>query len=207
MNRFARLRRSAALLAWLILAALAAIHCSSTPPPSPEPAAPSVAPEALAGDWMLETRVGDQSREGKLHFSVTGGVLAGSVFDADGNSREMKNITLNDGKIAWEAGSQKFEGTAGSLAMKGTVGRAARKGRQGGQGSQGGQGGDEEGESGSSGSSSGHGGGGGYGRGGHGSHGGGRGGGGSSAQKVTWSAYKSVASPTPGPAVTPAGPG
>lgn len=198
MDRFARFRRTAALLGWLILAALAAARCSSAPPPSPEPAAPAVAPEALAGDWMLETRVGDQSREGKLHFSVTGAVLAGSVFDADGNSHEMENITLKDGKISWQAGSQKFEGTAGSIAMKGTVSRAARQGRQGREG------GDEEGESGSGASSSGRGGGGGYGRGGHGGHGGGRGGG-SSAPKVTWSAYKSVPSPTPGPTTTPAG--
>ena len=171
-----------------LTAVWAAIACSSAPPPSREVIGPAVAPEALAGDWMLETRVGDQSHEGKLHFSFTGGVLAGSVYDAEGNSREMKNIAVKGDKISWEAGNQKYEGTAGSLAMKGTVSRAARR--------QGRQGGGEDEDSGSAGPPPGRGSGGGYGRGGRGGRSGGRGGGGSTA-KASWSAYKSVPSPTP----------
>jgi hypothetical protein len=168
--------------------------CSSTPAPSsasPSETVTAVAPQALSGDWMLETRVGDQSREGRLHFSVTNGVLAGSVYDADGNSNEMKNIVIRGDRISWEAGSQKYEGTAGSLAMKGTVTRAARReGRKGGGEDDSGSGGPPPGR------------GGGYGRGGRGGRGGARGG--SSTAKATWSAYKSVPSPTPTPSQPPA---
>ena len=183
----------------LLLASAGLLYCSTAKPPAraaaDEPSVPDVPPQALVGDWLMETRVGDQAVEGKLHFSLTGGILAGSVTSKEGDARELSNITIKGDRISWDVGRQHAEGTISGSSMKGTLKMAGGGRRR--------RGGDSEGE-GDSGEGSptprsgGGGRGGRYGRRG--------GGGGGAAAKITWSAFKSsapLAGETSAPAPTP----
>jgi len=194
---------------WLVrglLAALGAASClcaGSAPPaasPSPTPVSPGagaaapaaapvpVAPEALAGDWLFELTRGGEPVQFSLHFAVQGGVLAGSLTGPDGNARELSKIDLHDDKVSWDVAGDTatlhYEGTVSGAAMKGTVRRSGGRRSRGTGGESG------EGSEGSSGSGGGFRGGGMRGRG---RRSGSRGSG--SGQGMTWSAYKTVASP------------
>ena len=200
----------AMLAAAVALAALLSGSCASTPPPAPLPAPPaaaakSVPPEALAGNWLLEVKMGSRTLEGGLHFANSKGDLVGSWTSAEGNEYELKKISIAGNEISWDvdgpSGSQHASGKIDGLSMKGTMKRAA--GRQGGRdGSAGPSGqGDAAGGSGERPR-----GGGGGGRSGGGRGGRGRAGGSGGGAETTWSAWKtltpageSVPSPTPAP--------
>ncbi len=199
-----------------LLSAMSAASClcaTSHPPaavsqPAPSTTASSPAPAAtpiavttkqLAGDWLFEATRGGDPIQFSLHFSATGGVLAGSLTGPDGNARELSKIALHEDKVSWDVegqgGTLHYEGAVSGTSMKGTVRRSG--GRR--QGSRGGDSGEGSGDS----PPQGGGRGGGM-RGGRG-HRSGRGG---SAAPMTWSAYKSVAPPAgeralPEPTPTP----
>ena len=173
-----------------ILLAVSAASCLHSAAPTPAVTAPpaavaraAVAPAALAGNWLFETRRGGQAIQYSLHFSVTNEILAGSLTGPDGNARELTRITLQDDKVAWDIESQSgtlhYEGTVSGSSMKGTTKRSS-KGRSRGGDSEGGDRTPPEGTGSRSGGM----------RGGR----GGRGGRSASAnQQETWSAYKSIA--------------
>jgi hypothetical protein len=173
---------------------------SATPAPTPVPASVPVSPERLAGDWLFEVTRGGEPVQFSLHFAVNSGVLAGSLTGPDGNIHELSKIAYHEDKLSWDVPGDTqtlhYEGTFSGDSMKGTVKRSAGNRSGGGRGGDSGQG--SEGSSGGGGFS-----GGGRGRG---HRSGGRGGG----QAMTWSAYKSVATPPgeqPGPETSPtAGP-
>src|SRR5712692_1780813 len=195
-------------LALLSLAAILLAACTSSAPPPP-PARPAAAPaaaarpDALVGTWLFEMKRGSggDAIQHSLHFSMSNGILAGSLTGPDGNSRELTNIVLTEnGKVAWDAeGQLHYDRTLDGSSMKGTARRSVSRRRSRGDS------GDDSGESGAPPPS----GGGGYGRGGGGGRGGrgGRSGGSRSAEGITWSAYKSVLpspeSPAPAPTPTP----
>jgi hypothetical protein len=199
----------ATLAAAAALAGLLSGSCASTPPPPPPPppaaATKSVPPEALAGNWLLEVKMGSRTLEGGLHFANSKGVLVGSWTSADGNEYELKKISISGDQISWDvdgpSGSQHATGKIDGLSMKGTMKRAA--GRRGdgsadpsGQGDSTGSG--EPSRGGAAGGRSGGG------RGGRGRRGGSGGGG----AGITWSAWKTLApagesAPPPTPAATP----
>jgi len=199
--------RAARALALLSCSAILLAACtSSAPPPAPaRPAAPAAParPDALVGTWLFEMKRGSggDAIQHSLHFSMSNGILAGSLTGPDGNSRELTNIVLTEnGKVAWDAeGQLHYDGMLDGSSMKGTAKRSASRRRSRGDS------GDDSGESGAPPPS----GGGGYGRGGGGGRGGrgGRSGGSRSAEGITWSAYKSVLpspeSPAPAPTQTP----
>ena len=175
----------------LALGVLLGSCCCSTakpaPPASPTPV-PAVKPEAIVGYWLVETRVGEQSIEGKLHFTYEGGILAGSLTGPDGNSQELTDIVIDGSKISWDAGNLHSEGTVDGMSMKGKSKRVARRRQEG----------ESDGDSGSSGGGSPV-----RGGGGRGGRMGGRRGGGGAAREITWSAYKTVP-PSESPAIPPA---
>ena len=197
---------------WVVSSAAICVlsACASSPPPpaQPQPAAVerSVRPDVLIGTWLFEMKRGSggDTIQHSLHFSMTSGIVAGSMTGPDGNAREVTNIILTEkGKVTWDLeGQLHFEGTLDGSSMKGTAKRSASRRRLRGDS------GDDSGDSGSPPPS---GGGGGYGRGGGGGYGrggrGGRGGGSRSSEGITWSAYKSIlpspesppALPTPKP--------
>jgi hypothetical protein len=144
---------------------------------------------------------GGDSIQHSLHFSMTNGILAGSLTGPDGNARELTNIVLTEnGKVAWDAERQlHYDGTLDGSSMKGTARRSASKRRS--RGDSGDDSGDSAGPP--------PGGSGGRGRGSGRGGRGGRGGSGS-AEGITWSAYKSVLpSPegAPSPSPTPSASG
>src|SRR5260370_10691832 len=129
-----RAQRSLALL--FCAASLLAACTSSAPPPAPgRPAAPAVAarPDALVGTWLFEMKraSGGDSIQHSLHFSMTNGILAGSLTGPDGNSRELTNIVLTEnGKVAWDVeGQLHYDGTLDGSSMKGTAKRSASRRR------------------------------------------------------------------------------
>jgi hypothetical protein len=155
------------------------------------------------GTWLFEMKRGSggDSIQHSLHFSMSNGILAGSLTGPDGNSRELTNIALAaNGKVAWDVeGQLHYDGTLDGSSMKGTARRSASKRRSRGDS------GDDSGDN----ANPPPGGSGGSGHGGRGGRGGRGGGGGSrSSEGITWSAYKSVlpspenAAPAPSP--TPA---
>ena len=206
-----------------------ACSSSSTPAPQPSaspaksetaPAAPvPLTPAMLAGNWLVEMKMGTRTVEGSLHFALTSGVLVGTFTRSDGAEQELKDITIKGNEVAWDieagGGKQHSRGTVDGTSMKGTVKRsgARRGGQRGGGGSPDGETGDGDRPSNPSDGGAppeGSGGGGSYG----GRHGGGRRGGGgggrggSGSSEITFVAYKSVppvevtgtpptASPTP----------
>lgn len=88
---------------------LGSCYCSTAKPAAPaSPPVPAVKPEALVGNWLVETRVGEQSIEGKLHFTYESGILAGSLTGPDGNSQELTDIVIDGSKISWNAGNLHF---------------------------------------------------------------------------------------------------
>lgn len=145
----------------------------------------TVKPEALAGNWLFEMKVGGRSVEGSIHFTVVAGVLAGSLTHSDGNERELSNIKLDGDRISWDLGGERAgqhaEGTIAGGSMKGTM---KWKRSAGGRGSRG-HGSDEDSEEAPPPA-------GGF-RGGRG-RGGGRGGSGGRSSEITWTAYKTVES-------------
>lgn len=169
--------------------------CSAPAPPPPKPAEQTASsPEATAarisGDWQYAMERGGQTIEGWLHFSLSAGVLVGSLTGSDNNPREISKIVLRGDKISWQIegdyAKETYEGKLAGSSMEGTL-RVSRKSRQGGSGG-------NEGSSGSTG--------GGYGgRRGGGRRGAGAGRGGSGDQ-VRWHAFRSV-QPTPAPAPEP----
>jgi hypothetical protein len=194
MNRCSAGEREGIVGRWSIRALLAALSVASClcttskPPPEPAQTAATVRPEALAGDWLFEMTRGGQSIQYSLHFSVTSGILAGSLTGPDGNARELTKIALKDDKAAWdiegEEGTLHYEGTVSGSSMKGTIKRSANRGRQvsrDGDSNEGSSGSAPEGSGARAGGMRGS-------RRGH----SGRGGGG--GQQMTWSAYKSTAS-------------
>ena len=207
-----RAATTATLARWLVrgaLAALGAASClcagSATAPapqhnepaaaataPTPAPGSVPVSPERLAGDWLFEVTRSGEPIQFSLHFAVNSGVLAGSLTGPDGNVHELSKIAYHEDKLSWDVPGDTqtlhYEGTFGGDSMKGTVKRSAGNRSGGGRGSDSSQGSD---------GSSGGGGFSGGGRG-HGHRSGGRGG----SQAMTWSAYKSVASP-PGEQAAP----
>jgi len=103
---------------------------------------------------------GSDAIQHSLHFSMSNGIVAGSITGPDGNSHELTNIVLTEnGKVAWDVeGQLHYDGTLDGSSMKGTAKRSASRRRSRGDS------GDDSGESDSpppSGSF-------GYGRGGHG---------------------------------------
>jgi hypothetical protein len=203
-------------LALLLAASFLRLSCSSAPAPaSPSPpaeapaASPAEAAAKLSGYWLMTVQRGGQSLDHSMHFSLTEGLLVGSITGSDGNSHELSKITLKGDKVSWEMGgermAQRFEGTLKGSSMEGKI-KMARSSRGGGRGQRkgGDQSGDDDGGD-TSASPPGEGqpptGGGGGGR--RGGVRGGRGGGGrgGSAAEVTWKAFKSVEPP---PDVTPA---
>ncbi|MEO8430089.1 MAG: hypothetical protein ABI592_01180 [Acidobacteriota bacterium] len=223
-------RRSSFHASALLLAAGLLAYCASNEPPaparasSPSPAPPtfvpsdgarSVPPQALAGNWLLEVRVGSRTLEGGLHFTNTNGVLVGTWTSAEGNEFELTKIAISGDQVSWDvdgpSGSQHATGTIDGLSMKGTM---KRTGKREGRGSSA----DSEGEASPTGESaeSPPSGSGGRTGGGHGGRGGGRrlgsgrsGGGGG----ITWTAYKTISAapaapvaPTPTPAASGARP-
>lgn len=151
------------------------------PAKAPASAAPraAVSPQALVGNWLFEMKVGGRSIEGSLHFSVAGGILAGSLTSSEGGERELKNLEIKDDRVSWDmegpGGPEHATGTVEGSSMKGTMKRtAARRG----------EGGDRSAPPPA---------GGGMGRTGGGGRGGGRGrSGGRDSSEITWSAFKSV---------------
>jgi hypothetical protein len=213
-DRSAKIARTA-LAAAVVVAGLLSGSCASTPPPPPPPppppsAAKSVSPEALAGNWLLEVKVGSRTLEGGLHFANSKGVLAGTWTSADGNEYELKKISIDGDQISWDvdgpSGSQHATGKIDGLAMKGTMKRAARRrGDRSGSADGSGQG-DPTGDSGEPPRDGATGGRSGGGRGGRG--GGGRRGGTGAATGITWSAWKTMppageSAPPPPPPATP----
>lgn len=205
-----RIMSCAMRLTGLLTLVLGSSFCSSSKASSAPPVAAvtpiPVRPEALAGDWLFEVTRGGNSVQYNLHFSVTGGILAGSMTGPDGNAEELARIALKEDKVAWDVegdtGTLHYDGTVSGTSMKGTIKRSRGQGGRGGDSSEGSNGSASGGASGWGGG--GWGGGGMRGRGGH----GGRRGGGS--QQMTWSAYKSVAPPagetaSPAPTTTPPG--
>ena len=201
-------RRAGGGAAAFALAALLSGSCASTPPPPPPPpppvaAAKSVPPEALAGNWLLEVKMGSRTLEGGLHFANSKGDLVGSWTSAEGNEYELKKISIAGDQISWDvdgpSGSQHATGKIDGLSMKGTMKRAGGRGGRDGSAGPSGQG-DTAGGSGE------------RPRGGGGRSGGGRGGrgraGGSGGSEITWSAWKTLtptgeSAPSPTPAPTP----
>jgi hypothetical protein len=158
----------------------------------------------LAGNWLVEMKMGTRTVEGSLHFALTSGVLVGTFTRSDGTEQELKDVEIKGNEVAWDVegggGKQHSRATVDGTSMKGTVKRssARRGGQRGGSG-----GGNPDGETGEGdrpanpdggappeGSS----GGGSYGgrHGGGGRRGGGGGRGGSGSSEVTFVAYKSV---------------
>ena len=176
----------------------------------------------LAGNWLVQMKMGTRTVEGSLHFALTSGVLVGTFTHSDGTEQELKDVEIKGNEVAWDiesgGGKQHSRGTVDGTSMKGTVKRSsARRGGQRG----GGGGGNPDGETGdgdhptnpSDGGAppEGSSGGGSYGgrHGGGGRRGGGGGRGGSGSSEITFVAYKSVppvevtgappaAAPTPG---------
>jgi len=201
----------AMLAAAVVFAGFLSGSCASTPPPPPPPqpasAARSVSPEALAGNWLLEVKMGSRTLEGGLHFANSKGELVGSWTSADGNEYELKKISIAGDQISWDvdgpSGSQHAKGKIDGLSMKGTMKRAAggRGGRDG-SADPSGQG-DPQGDSGERSRGGATGGRSGGGRGGRGRRGGSGG-----AAEITWSAWKTLppageSAPSPTPAPTP----
>ena len=225
---------AAAGLAALFLAALFSGSCASTPPPAstsspsspssssappPEPgaAARSVSPDALAGNWLLELKVGSRTLEGGLHFANTNGVLVGTWTSAEGDEYELKKISISGDEISWDvdgpSGRRHASGKIDGLSMKGTMKRAARK-RGDRDASADPPDRDPAGDSTEPPPDAASGGRTGGGRGGR--RGGGRRGGSSGGEGITWSAYKTMeapaapapeneSAPRPAPAPTPSG--
>jgi hypothetical protein len=211
---FASVSASAFASAFIVMAFQAGCSASK-PPAAPQPAAaapagtPDVPPEALAGNWLFEVKMGSRTLEGSLHFTNKNGVLTGTWTSAEGNEYELKDIRIKGADVSWTGdgpgGVSAASGTIDGTSMKGTMKRAARRRGDASNGNGSGSSG-----SGSSGddapppSDSGDGSSRGSGRRG-GRSGGGRRGGGSSGS-ITWSAFKSLppASETaPAPAPTP----
>ena len=220
----------------LFLAALFSGSCASTPPSasSPSPAsssasssssspppesgaARSVSPDALAGNWLLELKVGSRTLEGGLHFANTNGVLVGTWTSAEGDEYELKKISISGDEISWDvdgpSGSRHASGKIDGLSMKGTMKRAARK-RGDRDASADPPDRDPAGDSTEPPPDAASGGRTGGGRGGR--RGGGRRGGSSGGEGITWSAYKTMeapaapapeteSAPRPAPAPTPSG--
>jgi hypothetical protein len=177
-----------------------------------------ITPEKLAGNWLVEMKMGDRKVEGSLHFALTAGVLVGTFTRSDGAEQELKDIELKGNEVAWDVeaggGKQHSRATVDGTSMKGSVKRSSARRRSGQRG--GGSGGDtadgdrpaEPSDGGAP--PEGGGSGGSYG----GRHGGGRRGGsgggrGSGSSDITFVAYKSVppvevpAAPAAAPAPSP----
>lgn len=201
-------------IAFVFLAvAFLAACAASKPPATPQPAAaapagtPDVSPDALAGNWLFEMKMGSRTLEGSLHFTNKNGVLAGTWTSAEGNEYELKDIRIKGDTITWSgdgpggvsAATGKIDGTS----MKGTMKRTAGRGNgSNGSGSSGSGTSGDDAPPPSDGDSP---------RGGGGRRGGGRSGGGrrgsSSTGSITWSAFKSLAPASetaPAAAPTPA---
>ena len=199
------------VLVLLSCAAILPAACTSSappPPPARPPTAPSAParPDALVGTWLFEMKRGSGGDpiQHSLHFSMSNGIVAGSITGPDGNSHELTNIVLaENGKVAWDVeGQLHYDGTLDGSSMKGTAKRSASRRRSRGDS------GDSSGDSSGDGATPPPGGSGGYSRGGRGGRGGRRGRSGSrSTEGITWSAYKSVLpSPeniAPAPSPTP----
>ena len=201
----AGIARALALLSCTAILLAACTSVAPAPPPARSEAAPSAParPDALVGTWLFEMKRGSggDAIQHSLHFSMSNGIVAGSITGPDGNSRELTNIVLaENGKVAWDVeGQLHYDGTLEGSSMKGTARRSASKRRS--RGDSGDESGDNAGPP--------PGGSGGYGRGGGRGGRGGRGGSGGSrsAEGITWSAYKSVLpspeSAAPAPSPTP----
>lgn len=81
-------------------------------------------------------KMGGEPVQSSLHFSVTSGILAGSLTGPDGNARELSNIALKDDKVAWDiqgqSGALHYEGTVSGSSMKGKAKRTRSQRREGG---------------------------------------------------------------------------
>ena len=119
--------------ALLCCAAILPAACTSSAPPPPPAAQPAGAhsplarPDVLVGTWLFEMKRGSggDAIQHSLHFSMSNGIVAGSITGPDGNIHELTNIVLaENGKIAWDVeGQLHYDGTLDGSSMKGTAKR------------------------------------------------------------------------------------
>src|SRR5216683_5316507 len=90
-----RAARAFAFLSYAAVLLLAACTSSAPPPPPARPTAPSAParPDVLIGTWLFEMKRGSggDAIQHSLHFSMSNGIVAGSITGPDGNSRELTN--------------------------------------------------------------------------------------------------------------------
>src|SRR6266542_4438470 len=130
-----RAQRSLVLLSFAAILLAACASSAPPPPPARPAAAPAAAarPDALVGTWLFEMKRGSGSDaiQHSLHFSMSNGIVAGSITGPDGNSHELTNIVLTEnGKVAWDVeGQLHYDGTLDGSSMKGTAKRSASRRR------------------------------------------------------------------------------
>src|SRR4051812_38133391 len=118
--------------------------CSSSSGPGPAPPATpaktsdapapvAVTPAMLAGNWLVDMKMGTRTVEGSLHFALTSGILVGTFTRSDGTEQELKDVEIKGNEVAWDieagGGKQHSRATVDGTSMKGTVKRSsARRG-------------------------------------------------------------------------------
>ncbi len=104
---------SAIRLALAVTVLLVCARCASVP--SADSIDKSSA-SGIAGEWGIQMKEGGHNVEGTLHFSFDGTAVVGSYLGPDGESRELENVRVTDGKIYWQ-----MEQKTGSMTARGAI--------------------------------------------------------------------------------------